>query len=298
MRVWAALATVAVFLLLLLGGVVSVTESGMGCGDDWPLCKGYLIPPLDDPATVLEWLHRVMGGLVGLLVLGAVVTAWRPAPDLAKLVLLLLILQIALGAVTVKLELPPLVSTLHMAVGTALLGALAALLARARPQPQEALAVGAFPVGLLGVALGATLLQIAVGAAVRHLNAGLACPHPVICWPSEHLTVNVQFAHRVLGLAVLGLVHAAAGRWARASHGGLRALAYGAMGLVTLQLVLGALTVSTRLHLHTRLTHMAVALVLFAILAYAYELGRTALRSQQTAARPEAASVPSGASAR
>jgi len=268
-----------------LGGVVSVTESGMGCGDDWPLCKGYLIPPFDDPATVLEWLHRVVGGLVGLLVLGAVATAWRPAPDLAKLVLLLLLMQVALGAVTVKLELPPLVSTLHMAVGTALLGALAALLARARVQAQpQALPadVGAFPVGLLGVALVATLLQIAVGAAV----------------PSEHLTVNVQFAHRVLGLVVLGLVHAAAGRWARASRGSLRALAYGAMGLVTLQLVLGALTVSTQLHLHTRLTHMAVALLLFAILAYAYELGRAALRRPQTVARPEAASVPSGVNAR
>ena len=297
-KVASAGAILGVFLLLLLGGAVSVTESGLGCGDDWPLCKGYLIPSLDDPATFLEWLHRVVGGLVGLLVLGAVVAAWHPVPGLAKLVLGLLLVQVALGAVTVKLELPPFISTVHMAVGTALLGALAAILARAQTRRQiqtHNMNASAFPTGLLGVALVATFLQIAVGAAVRHLNAGLACPHPVICLPSEHLTVNVQFLHRVLGLVVLGLVHAAAGRWARATQGSLRALAYGATGLVTLQLVLGVLTVSTRLQLHTRLAHMAVALLLFAILAYAYAYGQIALRPQQTASEPKAASAPAGA---
>ncbi len=278
----------------MLGGVVSVTESGLGCGDEWPLCRGHLIPPLNDPATVLEWVHRVAGGLVGFLVLGAIVAGWHRASGLAKLILVLLGVQVALGAVTVKLELPFLVSTLHMAAGTALLGTLATLLACIRREVSTLhVDVKAFPTRLLGLALVATFLQIAVGAAVRHLNAGLACPDPVICLPSGALTVNVQFVHRVLGVVVLGVVHAAAGRWARATRGGLRALAYSATGLVTLQLVLGVLTVSTRLHLHVRLAHMAVALLLFTALAYAY--GRVALRPRAEAERPATASAPAGA---
>jgi heme A synthase len=39
------------FALIVLGALVRITGSGMGCGDDWPLCNGRLIPALDDFQT-------------------------------------------------------------------------------------------------------------------------------------------------------------------------------------------------------------------------------------------------------
>ncbi|MBL8157211.1 MAG: COX15/CtaA family protein, partial [Anaerolineae bacterium] len=32
--------------LIVFGAVVRVTDSGLGCGNHWPLCNGTVIPPL------------------------------------------------------------------------------------------------------------------------------------------------------------------------------------------------------------------------------------------------------------
>ena len=99
--------------LIVLGGVVRITGSGMGCGDHWPRCDGEWFPPLDLP-TLIEIGHRWAAALVSLLVLAVALVAWRrhraepraprrrpPSP------LVLLVVQVLLGAVTVKLALPP-----------------------------------------------------------------------------------------------------------------------------------------------------------------------------------------------
>src|SRR5258708_14836055 len=98
---WVAAASA--YLLIVLGAVVRISGSGMGCGDHWPLCNGHLFPPLDDIRTVIEWSHRLVAGVVSILVVALVTLDWRRAwPALA-----LLILQILLGAVTVKTEPKP-----------------------------------------------------------------------------------------------------------------------------------------------------------------------------------------------
>src|SRR5260221_14035201 len=58
---WTAAA--ATYLLIVLGAVVRITGSGLGCGDHWPLCNGHLFPPLDDIGTVIEWSHRLGAAL-------------------------------------------------------------------------------------------------------------------------------------------------------------------------------------------------------------------------------------------
>lgn len=65
----------ATYLLIVLGGVVRITGSGMGCGDDWPLCNGRLIPPMDLP-TLIEYGHRLAAAGVGLLVAALAAWAW------------------------------------------------------------------------------------------------------------------------------------------------------------------------------------------------------------------------------
>src|SRR5207249_2380075 len=170
------------YLLIILGAIVRITGSGLGCGEHWPLCNGKLLPPLDDIGTLIEWNHRLAAAAVSVLVIALAGYAWRlrretrngkretllpranrsrfpfplsrlpPAsarppvrPSAAAYVALgLLALQVALGAVTVKLALPPWTVILHL--GTAML-LLATLIAVARG---PRLTPGASP-GLVGV---------------------------------------------------------------------------------------------------------------------------------------------------
>src|SRR2546429_6644513 len=74
---WAAAA--CTYLLIVLGAVVRVTGSGLGCGEHWPLCNGHLFPPLNDLPTVIEWSHRLVAALLSALVVALAAYAWRLA---------------------------------------------------------------------------------------------------------------------------------------------------------------------------------------------------------------------------
>src|ERR671910_276374 len=95
------------FGLIVLGGVVRITGSGMGCGDHWPRCNGEWFPPLDF-ATAIEISHRWGGALVSVAVLAVAAVALlrhRAEPRLvrpAAAAAVLLAVQVLLGAVTVK----------------------------------------------------------------------------------------------------------------------------------------------------------------------------------------------------
>src|SRR5882757_8609800 len=101
---WAAAA--CTYLLIVLGAVVRITHSGMGCGDHWPLCNGRLFPSLSDIGTLIEWSHRLLASVVSILAVA------------------LLITQVILGAITVKTGLTAAIVVLHLANSMALLFAL------------------------------------------------------------------------------------------------------------------------------------------------------------------------------
>jgi heme A synthase len=105
---WAVLAfTLAV---VLWGAYVRATGAGAGCGNHWPLCNGEVVPR--DPAvkTLIEFTHRVMSGLDGLLILFLVLWAFRAYPPrhlarrAAALSFGFVVTEALIGAALVKLE--------------------------------------------------------------------------------------------------------------------------------------------------------------------------------------------------
>ena len=116
----------AAFALIILGGVVRVTESGLGC-PDWPLCHGRIIPPLEMTA-IIEYSHRlVASALLGPLIVATCAAAWISYRRHSWLVvpatvgLVLMLAQALLGGAAVLTELPGWIVATHLALGEALL---------------------------------------------------------------------------------------------------------------------------------------------------------------------------------
>src|SRR5207249_6394029 len=245
------------YLLIILGAIVRITGSGMGCGEHWPLCNGRLLPPLDVP-TMIEYGHRLAAAAVSVLVAGLAGLAWwlrrgarseeRDRPDRTSYTALgLLMLQILLGAVTVKLELPPWTVILHL--GTAML-LLATLIVAARgprpmvssspqgphpltPSPRRGEGGRAARVGV--VALG--FVTVLLGALTANLGAASACLGFPLCngqiVPDGNYLQYIQWTHRLLAYTLFG--YSVWWAWRTRARG-----AWGVVALVTLQVAVAA----------------------------------------------------------
>ena len=240
---WTAAA--CTYLLIILGAVVRITGSGLGCGEHWPLCNGRLLPPLDLP-TWIEWSHRLVAGLVtGLVTALAAYTWWLRRGQIAYVALVLLAIQVALGAITVKLSLPPWTVILHL--GTAML-LLATLLVAAKGSSPR-LRLGA--VGLLLLAFVTVLL----GALTANLGAATACLGFPLCngqlVPEGNYTQDIHWAHRLLAYTLF----AATLRWAQRTQARGPAIVF---ALVMLQLTVGAAMVLLGLPPAWQAAHVAV----------------------------------------
>jgi len=171
--------------LIVFGAVVRVTDSGLGCGNHWPLCNGTIFPPLDNLTAWIEWLHRLFAALIGLFGLATLFVAIRAYRKRDKGVLgatitaaLLFTFQSLLGAIVVKLDLPPTMVTLHL--GTAMLLFAALLLAAVMSAYRAPTYYQPDHVTTLGYATAAlSLVIILSGALVRGSGATLAC----VDWP-------------------------------------------------------------------------------------------------------------------
>jgi heme a synthase len=95
--------------VILWGAVVRATGSGAGCGENWPLCQGHVIPHAAQIATLIEFAHRATSGVVVVLVLGLVFFAFRrfrsghPVRQYAAAAVLFTLMEGLLGAALVLL---------------------------------------------------------------------------------------------------------------------------------------------------------------------------------------------------
>ena len=273
-------AAVGTYLLIVVGGVVRVTESGLGC-PDWPTCHGQLVPPLEATA-IIEYSHRLLGALVSPLILVTTLGAWllrrreRGIVIPATLAPVLLAVQIVLGAVVVRLELPAMVVLVHLTFALLILGLLVwtAVMALPAPRARRPAEAGWRRAPLVALVHATTLvlfILLVVGAYVRASGAGYACVGFPDCngaalpFGSSRL-VDVHLLHRLLAYAVATLVALvvmqAWRRWRWLPAVPWTATALGAC--VVAQIAIGAVGVSTGLPALIRGLHLAGAAAVWA----------------------------------
>jgi cytochrome c oxidase assembly protein subunit 15 len=132
LRVFAYGSVVSTYILIVIGGYVTTSNSGLGCGESWPLCKGAVFPSLNNPEVVIELTHRLFNSVVGVFILGLAIVAWTKYRTESNIVILsttslvALIAQVLLGMVTVTTLLNPVVSDAHLALASAILAILVA----------------------------------------------------------------------------------------------------------------------------------------------------------------------------
>jgi heme A synthase len=123
---------IATFVLIIVGGVVRVSDSGLGCGPagsgfhGWPFCNGDVVPGVD-LNSIVEYTHRVLAIVVGLMILTLFVQAWRRHRQLLPAtgaLLVLVIAQGALGGATVEENLEEVYVAAHLGLAMLLLGGL------------------------------------------------------------------------------------------------------------------------------------------------------------------------------
>lgn len=199
-----ALATTAVtYVLILVGGLVRASGAGLGC-PDWPRCFGSWIPPASaaelpagfDPSqfnpTLMwtEYLNRLLGASVGLLILATAILAWRHhrrQPHILWPVIAALLLtgyQGWLGGRVVAHELAAWIVTVHMIVALIIVSLLLyatvySLYAR-DGQPVMWTRTRRGTARLVGALIVMTLVQVGLGTQVRgHVDAALdtGVPH-------------------------------------------------------------------------------------------------------------------------
>jgi cytochrome c oxidase assembly protein subunit 15 len=172
---WAALA--ALTLIVFTGAAVRLSDSGLGC-PDWPRCYGHVYPPLQSHALI-EFSNRVVGGVVGVVVVVVALAAWKRRPFRRDLLLLALALplgvlaQAVLGGVTVVEKLAPGFVMAHFGLSMLILVAATALAWRARtsapPEAEPADAATAWAIrGLLPLAALVIFAGTATTAAGPH----------------------------------------------------------------------------------------------------------------------------------
>ena len=291
-RVLAVSTVASIFGLVILGGVVRLTESGLGC-PDWPLCHGKVVPPLDGP-TLIEYFHRLAASLVGLLVLVTVLIAWRHykrRPWIvvpASLGLLLLVVQVLLGGVTVLEELSSKLVLAHLATAEALMAAmvvvcLVALQGSAHLSVAENGGATQDRFSILALAVAAAVFVLLLsGSYMTVSGAAVSCGQ---WWPlcqgqslPEGYYQTVHMAHRgvalVVGLLIAWVVILAwRRRQGRPAVGGM-ALAVGVLFLG--QILVGAMILWMGFPLATRLLHLAMATLVWVSLAALAVLAHTA----------------------
>lgn len=278
-----AVATAAATLLLIVaGGLVTSTESGLSV-PDWPTTytqNMFAFPPSKWVGGIrFEHVHRLIASTVGMLTVALAIWLARREPRrwvrrLGYLALAAVVAQGVLGGLTVLFLLPTAVSVAHACLAQTFfcLTVTLAVVTSPRWRSGEPAPAGGVS-GIAAVTAGLVFLQLLVGALMRHGKAGLAIPDFPLAFgrlvpPIASFAVGIHFAHRVGALLVAAAAAGSAVAAARSGRPGVRKTAALLVFLVLAQIGLGAATVLSGKSVAITTAHVAVgALVLATSLA-------------------------------
>lgn len=315
LRVYTRIVAGCTFLLLIAGGMVTSTGSGLSV-PDWPLSFGRWMPAMEG-GVLYEHGHRMIASFVGFLIVIEALWLARAEPRrwvrrLGWAALAGVVVQGLLGGLTVLLGLPDPVSISHAGLAQLVFGLTVAIAlvtsrgwaaAGAEPRPVDRHEPSLFTLAWLTAA--AVFLQILLGAAVRHMGAGLAIPTFPLAYgqwipPLSSLPVQVHFAHRVGALAVAAVTLWTAARGLRVHRDEpWLARPAGLLGLVVVvQIGLGGWTVLSYKHPWVATAHLAGGALLFATAVTLSFRARRRLRLAPAPAHPPIELIADTAGAR
>lgn len=306
LRFLAILSVVGMFIVNLAGFLDTETHSALGCGREWPLCNGSVIPAKWGLHTIIEFVHRGLVGVVTLLFLVVAIWAWWKygrfveVRILAVLAVGFIFLEALLGALGVLFADPPPLLASHF--GIALIAfdgvvLLAVVIGQIQRQQQQLVATGQLPGSALygraaiprvplrpelpnlrirfWVWFTVVYLYVAmyVGAFVAATGAGAmfrGWPFPTESYGQAGFYFLIDIAHRSFGLGLLILT-----LWlvvlAHAIRKQRRDLYWGAWTLVVLvcaQAVSGGYLIWSDLSTTAFLIHVSIISILFGTLGY------------------------------
>ncbi len=305
-----AYATAALtFALIIVGGVVRISDSGLGCGaagsgtEGWPLCGGGLVPAIDTN-MIVEYTHRIIAGVVAVLIAYLAFTAWRrrrPERLLVRVSIaafVLILFQAALGGLTVEKGLEEELVATHLGVAMLQIGLVLLMARLGGPEPVTSIKFGgtrALRI-LTPLALVAVLATIVAGgymsASELHgtgqellsVDAHMACGDEFPACGGEFLpfgrstALDIHLTHRALMyvtvtvlLALFTVLMRQRRRLDPESASALTRLGLAIVGVMLLQVLLGAVNVWAGEHAWLIVAHLTggallwVSVVLFAL---------------------------------
>jgi len=220
LRRWAVASLVANLAIVVTGGLVRVTSSGLGCST-WPQCEpGSYVPHPDAGIhAYIEFGNRLLTFVLVIVAIGTLLAAWRardaagaPRPlvrGLAIANIAGIVAQAVIGGISVLVQLNPWVVGAHLLPSIALIVACVLLVHEAygrRPVPVgpsvrrvvRALVFFGVVAMLLGVVVtGAGPNSGAGGAARNGLDLlATARVHSLTVWVVVALTIGLAIANR------------------------------------------------------------------------------------------------------
>jgi heme A synthase len=274
---------ISTIFLIMVGSIVRVTGNGLGC-PDWPLCHGQAVPPLI-PSAWVEFIHRLVGGVVVLQIAALIALAWRHYRHQrwifrsALLAAALLVVQVLLGGIHVIYELPRWTGWVHTGVAMLIAGVLAVWVALTHPALR---ALGHRAAPLLSrsrlplwtaLTAAATYILLLTGSLVTRSGASLVCPGfpdcglPVV--PASLATiVTIQMTHRLTAFFVAFAITVVLWQLLKASKqdSGLSAFAWTLIALLVLQFALGITNVWYSIPMWSRVLHLGTGATLWAVM--------------------------------
>lgn len=270
-----AFATVILtYFLIVFGGYVASSESGMGCGPEWPLCNGEVIPELSGD-TLIEFGHRVIGAVLFILTIILFVKVRkennRLANKVANWMLSLLTLQLIMGAIVVFYHLPSFIITLHLLIAMIFLAMLIWFWRYKDPSASFKNNHGIAMKKHLNILITLLFITIGIGAYIKHQHYGLACGW-LDCGNSllpGSISELLQFIHRLLALISSLYILFIAYKAFSINYIALKSRMILALLVVLTQLIIGIMTIVSFISLSFAVLHLAAAALLFAIIAEA-----------------------------